>query len=129
MTPNFSPFFRGLRNRLQRFTKSIGRSLIILLIKESFAHAEIGQRAAWLYIKRFLVLLNRVVVAAGFRELFATGDCRARAQAGIALQHHIVWIDLDAAGLWPAKGFNSEGRFGSSDVDRLHLRIPFGIDT
>src|SRR5438874_10083667 len=56
MAPDFGPFFRRLRNILQSFAERVGGGLVVFLVEERFAHAEIGERAPGLDAERFLVL-------------------------------------------------------------------------
>src|SRR6266849_9192114 len=64
VAPDFSPFFRGLGHGLQGFAEGVGGGLIVLLVEEGLAHAEIGERAAWLNGKRSLILGDGVVKTA-----------------------------------------------------------------
>ncbi len=64
MAPNFGPFFGRLRDGLQGFAEGVGRRLIIFLIEEGLAHAEIGERAAGLNGERALILGYGIVETA-----------------------------------------------------------------
>ena len=64
VAPAFGPLFRRLRNGLQGFAEGVGGRLIIFLVEEGFAHAEIRQRAARLNRERALILGDGVVEAA-----------------------------------------------------------------
>src|SRR5256886_15413133 len=103
VTPDFRPLFRGFGNGLQRFAEGIRCRLIVFLVEERFAHAEIRQRPVWLNRERPLVLRHRIVKAALFGEILAPRNGRAGTQRRASLQDDIVGIDLDSAGLRPAK--------------------------
>src|SRR5712664_2221222 len=127
MAPDFRPFFGWLRNGLQRFAERVRCRLIVFLVEEGLAHAEIGQRPVRLNRKGPLVLRHRIVKAALFGEIFAPRNGRAGTQRSAPFQNDIVGIDLDAARLRPAKGLDGEPRFRSDHVDGFLLRLSFRI--
>ncbi len=102
--------------------------MIVFLVEESFAHAEIGQTAAGLNGERALILGHCVVEAALFGKILTASDGGAGAQANAALEDDVVGIDFDAAGLGAAKGLDGEAGFGAGHVDGFLLRISFGVD-
>ena len=128
VAPGFGPFVRRLGNILQAFAESVRGSLIILLIEESFAHAKIGKRAARLDAERSLILSDGVVELALLGEIFAAGNGGAGAERGAGFKNDIVGIDLDSAGLRPAKRLDREPGFRADDVDGFLLRISFRVD-
>src|SRR5256714_10804259 len=128
MAPGLSPLLGRLSDILQRFAESVSGGLVILLVENGFGHAEIGERSIGLNGEGALVFADGVVVATILGKLFATGDCRAGAQSGAALENDVVGIDLDTAGFGAAEGFDGEGGFGAGDIDGLGFRIAFGVD-
>src|SRR6266446_6771541 len=64
VAPDFGPLLGSLWNGLQGVAEGVGGGLVILLVEEGFAHAEIGERAIGLNAQGALVLTDSVVVAA-----------------------------------------------------------------
>src|SRR5260370_31604648 len=90
VAPAFGPFFRGFRNGLQSFAKGVGGGLIILLVEERFAHAEICQRPAGLNREGALILGDGIVEAALFGEVLATRNSGSSTQPIHALEEDVL---------------------------------------
>ena len=108
VAPDFRPFFRRLGNGLQCFAEGVRCCLIVLLVEERLAHTKIRQRPVGLNRKCPLVLRHRIVKPALFGEILAPCDGRAGTQRSAPFQDDVVGIDLDSAGLRPAKRFDRE---------------------
>src|SRR5229473_4693046 len=106
--PDLDPLVAGVQVAQAGFAEGIGGGLVVLLVEECLAHAEVGQRVVFLHLERALVLLDGLEVAALLGELFAAGDRSAYAQPRARLQDVVVWVDGDAAGLRPAERLDSE---------------------
>src|SRR6185312_8231227 len=74
VAPNFGPFFGRLGDSLQRFAERVRGGLIIFLVEECFAHAEICERAIGLNRESALILCDGVVILALLGEFFAASD-------------------------------------------------------
>src|SRR6266705_4025950 len=108
VAPDLGPLFRRLRNGLQGFAEGVGRRLVVFLVEERFAHAEIRQRPVRLNGKRALVLGHCIIKPALLGEILAARNGRAGTQRSASLQDKVVGVDPDSARLWPAKGFDRE---------------------
>ena len=88
---------------MQSFSEGVRRCLIIFLIEESFAHAEIGKWAAGLDAERFLVLCHGVVEFALLREIFAASNGGASAEGRAGFKDNVVGVDFDSKRLGAAE--------------------------
>src|SRR5207253_4713932 len=79
VAPNLGPLFRRFGDVLQALAEGVAGGGVVLLIEESFAHAEVGKRSAGLGAKSFLVLHDGIVKLALFGKIFATGNEIGRA--------------------------------------------------
>src|SRR5207253_3531173 len=128
MAPDFGPFFRRLRNILQSFAERVGGGLVVFLVEERFAHAEIGERAPGLDAERFLVLCDGVVKAASFGEILASGTGLSSAQRDARFENDVVWIDFDAEWLGLVGKFERKLRFKAGKFDGHGFRVALCID-
>ena len=101
-------------------------SLVILLIEEDLAHAELRQSLIFLEVQRLAVLLDGVVETALLGERLAAGDDGAHAQALARFEDVIVRIERDAVGFGPPERFHFKIGVGAADFHGLDLGIALG---
>src|SRR5207245_1351585 len=71
--PGLHPFITWVEVALGGFAEGVGGGLVVLLVEEGLAHAEVGERIVLLDVQRALVLLDSLVVSPLFGYLFAAG--------------------------------------------------------
>ena len=95
---------------MQALAEGVAGGGVVLLIEESFAHAEVGKRSAGLGAKSFLVLHDGIVKLALFGKIFATGNGGAGAEPGTGFEDDVVRIDLDPERLGATKDIHRKLR-------------------
>src|SRR5260370_2711932 len=103
VAPDFRPLFRRLRNGLQGFAERVGRRLVVFLVEERFAHAEIRQRPVRLNRKRALVLRHRIIKPTLLGDILSPPNGRAGTQRSASLQDQVVGVDLNSTRFRPAE--------------------------